>query len=183
MELLINYCRKEEHSAYTKPTELCLSLKSFYSPVKKSMSEFAGQFEAYVQEINSWPPIGCTAHKSSSAKQGASLGRREWGKFLWRHSCTKCASEVLERFGNEGSCTAPGERDKHGRKTDWEGTWGGMQSPAPGLVLTQHLCAAASHVLLYIRSVCALGCRFVQCPGITHPNTLRGLWAFPYSAQ
>lgn len=34
MELLINYCREEEHSAATKPTKLCLFLKSFYSPVR-----------------------------------------------------------------------------------------------------------------------------------------------------
>lgn len=47
MELLINYCREEEHSAATKPTKLCLFLKSFYSRVTKSGCESAGQLQVF----------------------------------------------------------------------------------------------------------------------------------------
>lgn len=47
MELLINYCREEEHRTYAKPTKLCLFFKSSYFPVKKSGCEFAGQPQVF----------------------------------------------------------------------------------------------------------------------------------------
>jgi len=56
MELLINYCRKEEHCISTKPTKLCLFFKSFYFPVQQSGREFAGRLQVICPPWHFSPP-------------------------------------------------------------------------------------------------------------------------------
>lgn len=183
MELLINYCRKEEHGAYTKPTELCLSSKSFYSPVKKSMCEFAGQLEMHVQEINSWPPLDALLVNPPQQSAGLLLEEGNGENPYGDTQCTKRVSVLRSWRGLEMRAAAQlqpkgiNEGGKYGRRTDWEGSWEGAEPTSRFGYNTASPWSSITCTSVYLTY--AVGYRLVRRPGITHPDPHSGLWAFP----